>query len=79
MQENFLNRLNPCCNGIYLIIQKRNLLQSYGRLNPCCNGIYLIIRVLSLTDKETCLNPCCNGIYLIIKRFKTLVAENAES
>ena len=39
-----VSRLNPCCNGIYLIIQSKQwqLAASY-RLNPCCNGIYLII------------------------------------
>ena len=38
--------LNPCCNGIYLIIEKEIFKHNmqYG-LNPCCNGIYLIIRM----------------------------------
>ena len=37
-------RLNPCCNGIYLMIVSiaRYLLRILG-LNPCCNGIYLMI------------------------------------
>ena len=36
--------LNPCCNGIYLIINDiRYNKKSYISLNPCCNGIYLII------------------------------------
>gem|GEM_PF-3956714 len=39
-----VNSLNPCCNGIYLIIimEKKNVIESLS-LNPCCNGIYLII------------------------------------
>ena len=63
--------LNPCCNGIYLIID-------YGKfneckrlcLNPCCNGIYLIIEAARAAKKllKFRLNPCCNGIYLIISR-----------
>ena len=38
------NGLNPCCNGIYLIITAQ-LLSRVGNnsLNPCCNGIYLIM------------------------------------
>ena len=36
--------LNPCCNGIYLIISARVAASSaLSSLNPCCNGIYLII------------------------------------
>ncbi len=36
--------LNPCCNGIYLIIQKKvRHTEKTVSLNPCCNGIYLII------------------------------------
>ena len=36
--------LNPCCNGIYLIIAKgwTDKIKK-SSLNPCCNGIYLII------------------------------------
>ena len=41
------NSLNPCCNGIYLIIietlEKGDVFMG---LNPCCNGIYLIIQKL---------------------------------
>ena len=41
--------LNPCCNGIYLIIEKGDVFQVFGKgLNPCCNGIYLIIRELEM-------------------------------
>ena len=37
--------LNPCCNGIYLIIKSFDVEQAgVVGLNPCCNGIYLIIR-----------------------------------
>ena len=45
--------LNPCCNGIYLIITHPPLRKSVYSLclNPCCNGIYLIIKV-RLVDKE---------------------------
>ena len=37
--------LNPCCNGIYLIILKLTDKCFNGAecLNPCCNGIYLIM------------------------------------
>ena len=36
--------LNPCCNGIYLIIVFNHTLYVFNHsLNPCCNGIYLII------------------------------------
>ena len=50
-----LSCLNPCCNGIYLII---NLLTGqieniYGNLNPCCNGIYLIINLYIDKDGVT--------------------------
>ena len=61
--------LNPCCNGIYLIISGSDyrLDYFYKSLNPCCNGIYLIISLtLLLEQQRTSLNPCCNGIYLII-------------
>ena len=63
----YIASLNPCCNGIYLIIATghpecvRN-----ESLNPCCNGIYLIIEIELLNKRTICLNPCCNGIYLII-------------
>ena len=42
----FINSLNPCCNGIYLIIWfgLRKFALGYVSLNPCCNGIYLIIK-----------------------------------
>ena len=67
MQSKTLFSLNPCCNGIYLIMKSQAGIQILS-LNPCCNGIYLII--LKLTDKcfngAECLNPCCNGIYLIM-------------
>ena|GEM_PF-3264456 len=37
--------LNPCCNGIYLIIPEvAHDTNQCIRLNPCCNGIYLIIK-----------------------------------
>ena len=37
--------LNPCCNGIYLIIiANGGKTQDAFSLNPCCNGIYLIIK-----------------------------------
>ena len=59
--------LNPCCNGIYLIIYKRIITKMALCLNPCCNGIYLIIKPNNyLLEKPLSLNPCCNGIYLII-------------
>ena len=37
--------LNPCCNGIYLIIlnEAETNKKALEGLNPCCNGIYLII------------------------------------
>ena len=37
--------LNPCCNGIYLIIyvMLNVSIKKSKSLNPCCNGIYLII------------------------------------
>ena len=64
------NCLNPCCNGIYLIIQVtiENIMSGRASLNPCCNGIYLIIEreYSSLSSPHVGLNPCCNGIYLII-------------
>ena len=63
-----VNSLNPCCNGIYLIIARILILMSVSKvcLNPCCNGIYLIIKSVN-EWKTKRLNPCCNGIYLIIK------------
>ena len=71
--------LNPCCNGIYLIIGKWKQTKWQRRLNPCCNGIYLItLKLLAYADNSS-LNPCCNGIYLIIdinecfKRFKEVL------
>ena len=35
-------RLNPCCNGIYSMSQRKHSQQQACclRLNPCCNGIY---------------------------------------
>ena len=39
--------LNPCCNGIYLMIDAHNAVvdvQMLG-LNPCCNGIYLMMLI----------------------------------
>ena len=37
--------LNPCCNGIYLIIlDNESIQEQINSLNPCCNGIYLIIQ-----------------------------------
>ena len=64
--------LNPCCNGIYLIMfNDREDFLAYLGLNPCCNGIYLIISLTLVKSKYTCLNPCCNGIYLIIYRAGT--------
>ena len=40
MEDNNLNRLNPCCNGIYsMSIEGNNDFITKG-LNPCCNGIY---------------------------------------
>ena len=37
--------LNPCCNGIYLIIPEgAHDTNQCIRLNPCCNVIYLIIK-----------------------------------
>ena len=42
-------RLNPCCNGIYLIMKTLTTVNFAGKgLNPCCNGIYLIIGSLLL-------------------------------
>ena len=48
--------LNPCCNGIYLMIFKGinyGTVDSYS-LNPCCNGIYLMIdrslKILKVTE-----------------------------
>ena len=40
-----LQRLNPCCNGIYLMIILL-IITNVGNngLNPCCNGIYLMIQ-----------------------------------
>ena|GEM_PF-1433471 len=37
--------LNPCCNGIYLIIyvMLNVSIKKSKSLNPYCNGIYLII------------------------------------
>ena len=36
--------LNPCCNGIYLMIHSNTDNIGAGlSLNPCCNGIYLMI------------------------------------
>ena len=62
------NCLNPCCNGIYLIIVLLLILATLVCLNPCCNGIYLIIIANGgKTQDAFSLNPCCNGIYLIIK------------
>ena len=58
--------LNPCCNGIYLIILLMICTVVAIRLNPCCNGIYLIISSNRFVRMESCLNPCCNGIYLIM-------------
>ena len=59
--------LNPCCNGIYLIIYTdKDTQEEKSGLNPCCNGIYLIIELEGQERKPGCLNPCCNGIYLII-------------
>ena len=44
MQTTKILSLNPCCNGIYLIIDiLSNLQKETQSLNPCCNGIYLII------------------------------------
>ena len=61
--------LNPCCNGIYLMILQKAQTAFVGSLNPCCNGIYLMI---NNGEREysslSCLNPCCNGIYLMITR-----------
>ena len=59
--------LNPCCNGIYLIIKSMNEWKNKKLgLNPCCNGIYLIIKRVGRNYFGYSLNPCCNGIYLII-------------
>ena len=44
--------INPCCNGMCLIIfgiEKDLILFS---LNPCCNGIYLIISQKEDEDDE---------------------------
>ena len=40
--------LNPCCNGIYLMIRRVLSLvdKESACLNPCCNGIYLMIRLI---------------------------------
>ena len=35
--------LNPCCNGIYLMILTQKRKYNTVGLNPCCNGIYLMI------------------------------------
>ena len=41
---NIIDSLNPCCNGIYLIMSQDTQIKSSSySLNPCCNGIYLII------------------------------------
>ena len=33
--------LNPCCNGIYSMRHKADILEVNAKgLNPCCNGIY---------------------------------------
>ena len=46
--------LNPCCNGIYLIIQKKvRRTEKTVSLNPCCNGIYLIIIFSPITDSNS--------------------------
>ena len=49
--------LNPCCNGIYLIIIRLGMLAlSLRCLNPCCNGIYLIMAmVFAATDRADVL------------------------
>ena len=59
--------LNPCCNGIYLMMCVLYRI-CYGlcSLNPCCNGIYLMITKILTLGSFSCLNPCCNGIYLMM-------------
>ena len=43
--------LNPCCNGIYLIITASpGIGGDFDRLNPCCNGIYLIMALIENSD-----------------------------
>ena len=45
--------INPCCNGMCLIIfgiEKDLILFS---LNPCCNGIYLIMLRMEIIDNST--------------------------
>ena len=55
------NCLNPCCNGIYLIIQVtiENIMSGRASLNPCCNGIYLII-ISELTEN------LCNSVLILV-------------
>ena len=49
--------LNPCCNGIYLMIKKsmNRWKTKTESLNPCCNGIYLMILSSRIPDKNNVL------------------------
>ena len=48
----FKNCLNPCCNGIYLIITQLFRKPITSSLNPCCNGIYLIMPHVGEADEK---------------------------
>ena len=55
---NSIRGLNPCCNGIYLIMANIRIDGMSWCLNPCCNGIYLIILGLGFAF--------ANGLVLIL-------------
>ena len=44
--------LNPCCNGIYLMIYLVVAIKRTACLNPCCNGIYLMMELLETLLKK---------------------------
>ena|GEM_PF-5668613 len=49
---NSIRGLNPCCNGIYLIMANIRIDGMSWCLNPCCNGIYLIMAEELLNDTK---------------------------